>query len=352
MTKQYSNIKVTKLPKSEAEITGEISADFLAQTREKVIKEITKNAELPGFRKGKVPEATVIQKVGEKAILEDAANNAVEELYGEIIKETGLDIVGTPNLTITKLALGNPLEFKIVATLYPEFSLPEYKALAKEVLQKPDELQVTEKDIDDVVMEIRKHHAHMQMHKDGSSDHTHGPIEEKDLPELTDELVKQFGDFADVSDFRLKIRDNVAQEKIGRAKEKKRIEIIEAIMDKVEVEIPNVMVQNELEKMMAQFKNDVAQTGMEFDEYLKVAKKTEEEIKKEWEEIASKKAKAQLVVGRIAEVEKISPEKERLEQEVKRILDVHKDADPFRVQMYVATMLLNEKVFTFLESQG
>jgi FKBP-type peptidyl-prolyl cis-trans isomerase (trigger factor) len=112
------------------------------------------------------------------------------------------------------------------------------------------------------------------------------------------------------------------------------------------------MVQNELEKMMAQFKNDVAQTGMEFDEYLKVAKKTEEEIKKEWEEIASKKAKAQLVVGRIAEVEKISPEKERLEQEVKRILDVHKDADPFRVQMYVATMLLNEKVFTFLESQG
>jgi FKBP-type peptidyl-prolyl cis-trans isomerase (trigger factor) len=257
-----------------------------------------------------------------------------------------------PRRAPVRRALGNPLEFKIVATLYPEFSLPEYKALAKEVLQKPDELQVTEKDIDDVVMEIRKHHAHMQMHKDGSSDHTHGPIEEKDLPELTDELVKQFGDFADVSDFRLKIRDNVAQEKIGRAKEKKRIEIIEAIMDKVEVEIPNVMVQNELEKMMAQFKNDVAQTGMEFDEYLKVAKKTEEEIKKEWEEIASKKAKAQLVVGRIAEVEKISPEKERLEQEVKRILDVHKDADPFRVQMYVATMLLNEKVFTFLESQG
>jgi FKBP-type peptidyl-prolyl cis-trans isomerase (trigger factor) len=352
MTKHFSNIKIQKLPASEVEIVGEINSDFLAECKNKAIKKLKMSLELPGFRKGHVPENLLVQKIGEGQILEEAADIALNETYPEILNETKIESVGQPKVTIMKLALGNPLEFKIVVAVYPEFNLPAYKEIAKEELKKPEEISVTERDIDDVVMEIRKQHAHMELHKNSKSDsHDHKPLEEKDLPELTDGLVKQFGNFADILDFRKKISGTVSQEKIIRAKEKKRIAIIEGIMEKTEVEVPLLLIQSELEKMLAQFKDDIARAGLTYENYLKSVSKKEEDIKKEWGETATKKAKAQLVLGRIAEEEKISPDKEQLEQESRKIIELHKDADPLRVRMYVATMLLNEKVFQFLEDQ-
>ncbi len=352
MSKEFSNIQIKKLPNSVAEITGEISADFLASSHSKALKKFAENAEMPGFRKGKVPEAMLRQKIGEGSLLEEAANIALESLYTEIMKEADLHIIGEPNVSITKLALGNPLEFKITTSLFPEFSLPDYSKIAKEVMVIPEDISVNEKDVEDVLMEIRKNYAHHLLHQNGEQDHNHEPITEKDLPELTDELAKKLGPFIGKDDLLQKVRENVAQEKIIRAKEKKRIGIMDAIIEKTKIEVPSVLVQNELEKMHAQFKDDITRAGYSYEEYLSKAKKTEEEIKNEWKDTAEKRAKAQLVLGQIAEKEKITPDKETIEKESAKILEIHKDTDLTRVKMYVAMMLLNEKVFQFLEKEG
>lgn len=352
MSKKYSDIEIKKLPHSEVEIVGRISADTLLASKEKALKKLAKSAEFPGFRKGHVPENILVQKVGESTLLEDAANIALEEAYEDIIREAKLDIVGQPKVTITKLAPGNPLEFKIIATVYPEFTLPPYTEIAKEEMAKAEDISVAIYEVDEVIQQIRKHHAHIESHKNKDQhDHNHKPIEEKDLPELTDGLVKQFGNFSSIEDFRKKVKENVLQEKILRTKEKKRIAVIEKIIEKTEIDAPELLIQNELEKMLAQFKDDVTKTGLAYEDYLKTIKKSEDEVKKEWRTVAEKKAKAQLIVGRIAETEKISPDKETLETETKKLLDLYKDANPLQVKMYVATMLLNEKVFQFLESQ-
>jgi len=352
MSKEFSKIKIKKLPDSEAEITGEISSEFLSLSHEKGLKKFIENAVIPGFRKGKAPEGMIRQKVGEGSLLEEAANIALESVYKDIMDETELKIIGEPKVTITKLALGNPLEFKITTALYPEFSLPSYGSIAKEVMAIPEDISVNEKDIEDVLLEIRKNYAHHLLHQDGSHDHNHAPITEKDLPELTDDLAKKLGPFTSKDDLIQKVRENVAQEKIMRAKEKKRIGIMDAIIEKTEMEVPKILVQNEIEKMHAEFKDNIERTGYSYEEYLSKAKKTEDEIKKEWSDTALKRAKAQLVLGQIAEKEKIIPEKEEIEKESAKILEMHKEADPNRVKMYVAMMLLNEKVFQFLERGG
>jgi FKBP-type peptidyl-prolyl cis-trans isomerase (trigger factor) len=135
-----------------------------------------------------------------------------------------------------------------------------------------------------------------------------------------------------------------------KTKEKKRIAIIDAIIGATEVVVPKVMIESELLKMMGQFKDDVSRAGAKWEDYLKHIKKTETEIKEEWKESAVKRAKAELIVAKIAMEEKIEPTEQELEHETKHLLEHYKDADPFRARVYVYTMMRNEKVLQFLEN--
>jgi FKBP-type peptidyl-prolyl cis-trans isomerase (trigger factor) len=84
---------------------------------------------------------------------------------------------------------------------------------------------------------------------------------------------------------------------------------------------------------------------------LKQAKKTEEDIRKEWRPDAEKHAKLQIILNAIAEKEKIMAPAEDIDHEVKHLTEDYKDVDPKRAHAYVSMMLTNEKVFEFLESQ-
>jgi trigger factor len=352
MAKHFKLSKVEKLPESEVVIEGEISEELLLKHRTSALKNIAKNAELPGFRKGHVPENIIIERYGEMTILGDAAEEALNEVYPEIIESEKLFVLGAPEVSITKLAKGNPLGFKIKVAIVPEFKLPDYKKIAASEMKKDDDLSVTEKEIDDVIKEIRGNFAHAELHKKiGTDNHDHAPIKDDDLPEFTDEFVKKIGDFKDVEDFRTKAKENIKREKQYRTREKKRMATLEETLAKTNVTVPKVLVESELAKMLAQFKDDVTRAGAQYEEYLKHAKKTEEDIRKEWRETAEKKAKVQLVLNKISEEEKISPDAEKVRNETEKLLLAYQGADPVRARAYVAQMLLNEKVMEFLEEQ-
>lgn len=103
--------------------------------------------------------------------------------------------------------------------------------------------------------------------------------------------------------------------------------------------------------MLARFHDDVTRSGLKFEDYLKNIKKTEEDLRKEWRPDAEKRGKLQIVLDEIARAEKIEAPKDAVEEEVKHILEHHKDADPSRARAYISAMLQNEKVFEFLELQ-
>jgi len=134
--KQYSNIKITPLKNSEVEIEGEISADILQSSHKAATKRLSETLEIPGFRKGKVPESVIKQRIGEYPILEDAAEIALNSEYPNILIDHKINAIGRPEITVTKLALGNPLGFKIKTAIEPQFSIPDYKTIAKKITEK------------------------------------------------------------------------------------------------------------------------------------------------------------------------------------------------------------------------
>jgi trigger factor len=133
-------------------------------------------------------------------------------------------------------------------------------------------------------------------------------------------------------------------------KGKTRLEILEKIIEKMKAEIPQILIEGEKEKMFQEIRANLEETGLKWEDYLGHIKKTEEELKKDWEPDALKRVKFGLVLNEIAEKEKIEVSEEEMEKEAEKIMEQHKYLDKNRVKMYTYGIIRNEKVFKLLES--
>jgi trigger factor len=387
---------VKKLPKSEVEIEGELESDIFEQYWDKALAKIGAGFELDGFRKGKVPKTVLETKVPEIKILEEMAELALSEHYPKIVAgETGsekLDVIGRPEISITKLAKRNPLGFKIRTAILPKIKLPDYKKIAKNILAKltgkDKNPEVTDEDVEKTILDIRKSRAEKKqmadVAKEGAEEQPQTPPDlppperlrraglsgeagglppdkgehkgvkaeaEENLPELNDEFVRALGPFESVADFRAKLKENIALEGANMAREKTRIKILEDIITSSETEVPEILVGVELDKILYKMESDVSAMGLKFEDYLKHLKKTKDDLRVEFRGDGEKKAKLGLILNEIAKVEKLVADEKEVEAEVKRILEYYKEADPERVRIHAENILVNELVFRLLESQ-
>jgi FKBP-type peptidyl-prolyl cis-trans isomerase (trigger factor) len=352
--KTYENVIIKKLEKSRVEITASIPSATWEGGRKQALKNINDSITIDGFRKGMIPENILISKVGEHTINEEMAELALSKAYFDILMDNKIDAIGKPDVQVTKMASGNPLEFKIISTVIPEVKLPDYKAIAKKAvaIDSKKEIKVEEKDIDEAILKIRKSRV---SHKDHDHDKMTPEEHEKaildSLPEFNDDFVRSLGEFKDIADFKEKVREIIGQNKKDEAREKTRLRIADAISDETQIDLPDIIVESELDRTQAQFTTDVEKMGVKLEDYLKHAKKTLEEVRKEWTPHAEKKAKLQLILNAIASTEKIQPDKSEIENEVNHIVEHYKEADREKAATYAETVLTNEKVFVMLESQ-
>ena len=348
----YNNIALNNLQDSEIAITGEITLEALDAYRVHALKNLGEHLTLPGFRRGHIPEPVLRNALGDVAILEEIASLALSDAYPKILTEQAIDALGRPRITLTKPAPGNPVGFSIQTAVVPPVSLPDYVSVAQKITAQPEDLVVEEKEIEEALRHIQEsvarppgtHHNSAESEKK-STEETSAP-----LPELTDDLVQQLGDFKDVADFREKLVARMKEEKKLRAREKKRIEIADKLAA-TEITLPKILIDSELSKMLGRLKEDLQQANGLFNDYLSHLKKTEEDIRNDWNTEAKKRATLQLVMNAIAQKENITAPGEEIERRSAHILKQHKDADPENVRVYVETMLGNEAVFRFLENQ-
>ncbi len=106
MAKGYT-VTVTKHDDATVEIDGSISWEAFSKFEQNAFERLGKHLELPGFRKGHVPEDVAKKHLGDELILADMAELAIQELYPTILEEENIDAIGRPALSITKIARGN-----------------------------------------------------------------------------------------------------------------------------------------------------------------------------------------------------------------------------------------------------
>ena len=184
-------------------------------------------------------------------------------------------------------------------------------------------------------------------------------VQQRDLPVIDDEFAKSLGNFKSLSEVKKSIKQGLLQEKEIKEKERIRIELIEKIAQDSKMEIPNILIEQELEKMLIGLKASIESMSLDFEKYLKEIKKTADELKKDWQKQAKKRVEIALCLQEIAEREniKVSDEevKERINQDLKHHPDtkeVEKNIDLAALKEYTKGVLRNKKVFEFLEQEA
>lgn len=140
------------------------------------------------------------------------------------------------------------------------------------------------------------------------------------------------------------------QEKGRKEVEKARLSLMEKLIEKSDIKVPRLMIDSELNRMLAEMSAQISEMGMKLEDYLKHIHKTEDDIRKEWESDAEKRVKTQIIMTEIAVAEKLEPAKEAIEKEVNTLMSMYKDADRMRATIYVEQFLTNDLVWKFLEA--
>ncbi len=338
---------------SEADITAELPASEMSKYYDEALNEAQKEAEVDGFRKGNAPRDVVESNVGQGALMQKAAEKAIQDEYPRLLEAHKISPLGQPQVTITKIAPGSDLGFRVKTAVMPSVELGDYKKAAREALKNnplPESPEITDKEIEDVVYNLRASRALEDKKQKGEEVPAPESLTEEDLPELTDEFVASLGEFSDLDDFYTKIREHLKRQKTNQEQDKQWAAIVDAVIAEASIPVPQVLIDSELDKMMAQLKDDITRAGLSFEDYCTKVGKSEEDIRSEWTDNAKKRAQTQLALNAIASQESIHPDPEAVEQQAQHLMEHYGDADPERVRVFVETQLTNEKTLSFLTS--
>ena len=180
------------------------------------------------------------------------------------------------------------------------------------------------------------------------------------LPDLNDDFAKMLGAFESMEDVKKSMEGGLNMEKQEKEKERRRIYLLEQVAEKSKLELPEILVKRQLEAMISSFDHELHQKGMELGPYLMRIKKTEEELKKDWQGNAAKQVRLALITKEIAKREKIGASEEEVEAEFEAAAQqfiqsggaINNEDEVEKLKKRISDILVNEKVFEFIEKSA
>lgn len=151
------SLQVEKLEKNMAKLTVEVPAEEFDKALTAAYNKNKGRFNIPGFRKGKAPQAMIEKMYGAGILYEDAVNEALDATYGDAAEESGLDIVSRPEVAIVQVEKGKALIYTATVAVKPEVTLGEYKGI--EVQRASAE--VTEEDIEAELKRVQEQNSRL-----------------------------------------------------------------------------------------------------------------------------------------------------------------------------------------------
>jgi trigger factor len=149
---------VEELSPTRVRLTIEVPFEELRPNLDRAYREVARQVRVPGFRPGRVPPRVIDQRVGRGAVLEQAVNDAVPQLYGKALEENDVFALGQPNVEITRLDDGQELAFTAEVDVRPKFELPDIDGLPVTV----DDADVTPDQVEEYLGALRERFASLK----------------------------------------------------------------------------------------------------------------------------------------------------------------------------------------------
>ncbi|HLS65761.1 MAG TPA: trigger factor [Pseudogracilibacillus sp.] len=149
-------------------------------------------------------------------------------------------------------------------------------------------------------------------------------IKEKEVPELDDEFAKDVDeDVETLDELKEKTRENLLNEKEQQAENSKREAVVEKVTENAEVDIPEAMIETEMDHMIREFEQRLQMQGMTLENYYQFSGQSEEELKEQMEGDAKQRIKTNLTLEAILEAEDIEVTEEDIDEELQNMADMY-----------------------------
>ncbi|MBQ9485258.1 MAG: trigger factor [Clostridia bacterium] len=184
-------------------------------------------------------------------------------------------------------------------------------------------------------------------------------IKKKELPEVTDEFIKDAVGAESVDAYKKEVKERLEKQNADRAERELEDEIVKKIAANAETEIPDALIENQIDRMVQEMEYRMSYQGLKLEDYLKYLGKTMEEYRKEYRPQAEDIVKSQLVIEKVIETEKIEATEEDVETRIAEMAkaqdkpapDVKKNMQARQLD-YIKNDIIIKKLFDTLKKDN
>lgn len=184
-------------------------------------------------------------------------------------------------------------------------------------------------------------------------------IKEKELPELDDEFVKDISEFDTLTELRADIKEKLLERKTKSAERELENKLVKVVSDNATIDIPEVMVDNQIENMKRDFEYQLRYQGLSLDNYLEFTGSSQKELEDQMRPDALERVKQGLVIEAIGKAESIEPAEEEIEKELETMAENYKmSVDKLKETMrdrdmeYIKDNLVAKKIVDFIRDNA
>ncbi len=285
-------VEVKNLPKSTVQLDITVPAEKVSEARDQALDEISKEMEIKGFRKGNAPKEVVEKSVDESKLHGEMVNILLEKYYVQALKEHKINPVSNPKVEIKAFDPEKDFSFTATVAVRPEVDLGDYKQAIKEKEEK--------------IKEEAKKQKEESLKKGEPMENVHAHLHPRD--------------------------------------------IIEAIVDTAELEVPEMLVEDEVDRMMSRLVDQMQQLNMQMEQYLKAQNKTAEQIRREFSLNAERNLKAEFAMAEAVKEAEIEVTDEEIKETAEATGDPQTIAniqDPTQ-RWYIKSVLEKNKLISNL----
>ena len=178
-------------------------------------------------------------------------------------------------------------------------------------------------------------------------------IKKKELPKMDDEFAKDVSEFDTLEELKNSIKEKLDTENANKVKFETEEEAIKTVCDNTKIDIPNGMIEMEIDNMIRDMENRLSYQGLKLNQYLQMMGRTEESIRGDFKEQAEKSIKSRLVLEAIVKAEKIEVTPDEITEKIKEMANQYgrKEEELLaneQLKDYISENMKTEKAIEFI----
>ncbi len=260
-------------------LTITIPADLVKKTREAMVEEMAKQADVPGFRKGKAPTKLVAEKLAPERVREETLRKLLPQGYMEAVKQHNIHPIMNPKIQVKKLDDEHDWEFMAITCESPIVELKDYRKAIQNVTAKSK-----------IIV----------------------PGKEPEQPKLDD--------------------------------------IVKSLMEVVSIKIPQVLIEAEVDRLLAQTLDEIKRLGLSLEQYLSTTNRNADDLRKEYAQKAEADIKFEFTLQKISEVENITVDGKEIEEAIHKAQDDKERQHLEQNRYLLANIIRQQKTLDFIKN--